>query len=100
MIYHIKALLVVIPPKIKNLQINVTMLRKTGCNFFLIFVFSFFFRCNQKVKSIIVTQIQSGVPSSRIPVKIIGIWNYLDMQEIMIKEDHKCDDLTIKIDVV
>ena len=46
------------------------------------------FFCNQKVKSIIVTEVTVRSPlitySSQHP------WNFLDMEVIMIKEDEKC----------
>ena len=46
-----------------------------------------FFRCNQKVKSIIVTEVT--VKSPFITYSSQNPWNFLDMEVIMIKDD-KC----------
>ena len=63
---------------------NIKEVRFTSCPV----RFVFFFSSNQKVKSIIVTEVTVRKPiitySSRNP------WNFLDMEVIMIKEDDKC----------
>ena len=56
-----------------------------NCQFFFFF---FFFFCNQKVKSIIVTEVT--VMSPFIMYSSQNPWNFLDMEVIMIKEDVKC----------
>ena len=53
----------------------------------LLKIFSFFFG-NQKVKSIIVTEVT--VMSPFIMYSSQNPWNFLDMEVIMIKEDVKC----------
>ena len=55
--------------------------------FFFLF-FSFFYKGNQKVKSIIVTEVT--VMSPFIMYSSQNPWNFLDMEVIMIKEDVKC----------
>ena len=48
----------------------------------------FLLQCNQKVKSIIVTEVT--VMSPFIMYSSQNPWNFLDMEVIMIKEDDKC----------
>ena len=52
------------------------------------FLYSFFSTGNQKVKSIIVTEVT--VMSPFIMYSSQNSWNFLDMEVIMIKEDDKC----------
>ena len=57
--------------------------------FFLLFVFSYIFlNGNQKVKSIIVTEVT--IMRSFIMYSSQNPWNFLDMEVIMIKDDDKC----------
>ena len=57
----------------------------------------FFLECNQKAKSIIVTEVT--VMSPFIMYSSQNPWNFLDMEVIMIKEDDKClSPFSIKID--
>ena len=57
--------------------------------FFFIFLFFFFSHIdNQKVKSIIVTEVT--VMSPFIMYSSQNPWNFLDMEVIMTKEDDKC----------
>ena len=51
-------------------------------------LFFFLFKGNQKVKSIIVTEVT--VMSPFIMYSSQNPWNFLDMEVIMIKEDDKC----------
>ena len=55
--------------------------------FFFIFSFFFFLSGNQKVKSIIVTEVT--VRSPFIKYSSQNPWNFLDMEVIMIKDDDK-----------
>ena len=55
---------------------------------FLVTFFLSTFNGNQKVKSIIVTEVT--VMSPFIMYSSQNPWNFLDMEEIMIKEDVKC----------
>ena len=55
----------------------------------MFFLHSYFLlKCNQKVKSIIVTEVT--VMSPFIMYSSQNPWNFLDMEVIMIKEDDKC----------
>ena len=66
----------------------VTIVDITKRKWEITFLFFFYFYSNQKVKSIIVTEVT--VMSPFIMYSSQNPWNFLDMEVIMIKEDVKC----------
>ena len=71
--------------KTKMTRVDVTNIKSIRTPFLFFF---FFFWSNQKVKSIIVTEVT--VMSPFIMYSSQNPWNFLDMEVIMIKEDDKC----------
>ena len=71
--------------KTKMTRVDVTNIKSIRTPFLFFF---FFFWSNQKVKSIIVTEVT--VMSPFIMYSSQNPWSFLDMEVIMIKEDDKC----------
>ena len=67
-------------------QLNMIKLNLRVMKIYLFLVF--FFMVNQKVKSIIVTEVNVRSPSFTYSSQ--NPWNFLDMEVIIIKEDDKC----------